>query len=73
MADGQNNNTYYPSGFSRRDLLTPDEVALLFDVKRKCVIDWARTSYLPGIKLGRSWRFLRSDIEEFLLSRREAA
>jgi excisionase family DNA binding protein len=68
MADGQNTNNYFPSGFSRRDLLTPEEVALLFDVKRKCVVDWARTGYIPGIKLGRSWRFLRRDIEGFLQS-----
>jgi excisionase family DNA binding protein len=73
MAEGQNNNNYYRSGLSRRDLLTPEEVALLFNVKRKCVIDWARTGYLPGIKLGRSWRFLRADIDEFLLSLRQAA
>jgi excisionase family DNA binding protein len=74
MADGQtNNNNYYPSGFSRRDLVTPEEVALLFNVKRKCVIDWARTGYLPGMKLRRSWRFLRTDINEFLLGLRATA
>lgn len=72
MADGQYNN-YYPSGFTRTDLLTPDEVALLLGVKRKCVVDWARTGYVPGIKLGRSWRFLRRDIEAFINSLRVAA
>jgi excisionase family DNA binding protein len=72
MADGQNNMTPYPSGLSRRDLLTPEEVALLLNVKRKRVVDWARTGYLPGIKLGRSWRFLRADIERFLLGLKAA-
>lgn len=67
-----NHNTNERRGFSRLDLMTPDEVAELLNVTRKRVIEWARRGILPGFKLGKDWRFLRSDIENHLLALRAA-
>jgi excisionase family DNA binding protein len=63
-----NPNTNERRGLSRLDLMTPDEVAELLGVTRKRVIEWARRGILPGFKLGKDWRFLRSDIENHLLA-----
>jgi excisionase family DNA binding protein len=46
--------------------MTPDEVAELLDVPRKTVLRWSAIGYMPGHKLGRRWRFIRNEIEQWL-------
>jgi excisionase family DNA binding protein len=53
--------------------MTPEEVAELLAVPPKTVTHWARIQYLPGLKLGRRWRFLRDDIETWLRADRRRA
>ena len=45
-----------------REVLTTDEAADLLRVSTKTVLSLAREGILPGDKVGRAWRFLRSDV-----------
>lgn len=53
-----------PRGITREDVLTVADVAALLDLKVHTVQEFARRGLLPGRKLGRSWRFLRPELEE---------
>lgn len=44
------------------EVLTTDEAASLLRVSTKTVLALARDGALPGEKVGRAWRFLRSDV-----------
>lgn len=44
------------------EVLTADEAASLLRVSTKTVLGLARSGSLPGEKVGRAWRFLRSDV-----------
>lgn len=44
------------------EVLTTDEAAALLRVSTKTVLAPAREGTLPGEKVGRAWRFLRSDV-----------
>lgn len=48
------------------EVLTTDEVAVLLRVSTKTVLALARTGALPGEKVGRAWRFLRSDVLSYV-------
>lgn len=54
-------------GLTRADLLTPHEVAALLAVPVSTVRDWARRGVLPSRKLGRHRRFLRSEVERWVV------
>jgi len=49
---------------TREDVLTVDDVASLLELKPYTVKEYARRGILPGRKLGRTWRFLRPELEE---------
>ena len=49
---------------TRADVLTVADVAALLDLKPYTVKEYARRGILPGRKLGRTWRFLRPELEE---------
>lgn len=49
---------------TRGDVLTVADVAALLDLKPHTVKEYARRGILPGRKLGRSWRFLRPELEQ---------
>ena len=51
-------------GITREDVLTVDDVATLLELKPYTVKEYARRGILPGRKLGRTWRFLRPELEE---------
>jgi excisionase family DNA binding protein len=53
-----------PRGITREDVLTVADVAALLDLKVHTVQEFARRGILPGRKLGRTWRFLRPELEE---------
>jgi len=50
------------------EVLTPDEVAAMLKVSKKTVLRQARLGDLPAGKVGRAWRFRRSELLEFLTS-----
>ena len=49
---------------TREDVLTVDDVARLLELKPYTVKEYARRGILPGRKLGRTWRFLRPELEK---------
>ncbi len=54
----------------RTDLLDAGQVAELLGLKCSTVEDYARRGELPSVRLGRHRRFLRADVEAYVLSRR---
>jgi excisionase family DNA binding protein len=48
------------------EVLTADEAADLLRVSTKTILTLAREGALPGEKVGRAWRFLRSDLLEYV-------
>lgn len=55
---------------TRDDILDAAHVAELLGVRRSTVEDWARRSVLRSLRLGKHRRFLRADVEAFVLERR---
>ena len=49
---------------TREDVLTVADVARLLELKPYTVKEYARRGILPGRKLGRTWRFLRPELEQ---------
>jgi len=54
------------------EVLTTEEAASLLRVSSKTVLSLARTGSLPGEKVGRAWRFLRSDVLAYVRGANEA-
>lgn len=54
-------------------LLTPEQAADLLGVTRRWVVEAASRREIPGIKLGRYWRFATADLEDWVNRQREAA
>ena len=50
------------------EVMTPDEVAQFLKVSKKTVLRHARLGELPAGKVGRAWRFRRSELLDFLTS-----
>lgn len=49
-----------------QEVLTADEAASLLRVSTKTVLALARAGALPGEKVGRAWRFVRSDVLDYV-------
>jgi excisionase family DNA binding protein len=47
---------------STSEILTSEEAATLLKVSNKTVLKLARDGDLPGQKIGRAWRFCRSEL-----------
>ena len=54
-------------------ILKADEVAELLKLRHSTVLDLSRRGILPAFKIGKHWRFRRSDLEEWMVRRRDAA
>ena len=54
------------------EVLTPDEAALLLKVSKKTLLRHAREGEIPGTKLGRVWRFRRSELLALLTTQEES-
>ncbi len=48
------------------EVLTTEEAAELLRVSTKTVLTLAREGSLPGEKVGRAWRFLRTDLLDYV-------
>ena len=47
-------------------LMTIDEVAEYFQVKKRTVYDWVKKGKIPAIKTVGQWRFKRDQIDQWL-------
>ena len=54
-------------------LLSPEEAADVLNVTRRWVVEAAARGDLPGVKLGRRWRFDGRDLEAWIDAQRQAA
>lgn len=50
--------------------LTTRQVAELLRVSTRVVCLWAELAELPAVRIGRQWRFRRSDIERWIETKR---
>lgn len=51
---------------TRDDVMTASEVGALLHLVSSSVYDLARRGAIPGHRVGRSWRFIRHEIEDWL-------
>ena len=51
---------------NERTLMDIKQVACYLQINEATAYSWAQSSKLPGIKIGRIWRFRREDIEAWL-------
>lgn len=58
------------SGALSEPLLRPDDVASLLGVRRSSIYEYVRAGRLPHVKVGRHLRFLRTDLEAWVLRQR---
>lgn len=49
-----------------KQLLSARQVASYLQLSVLTIYDWAQKGNLPAIKVGRNWRFRRSDLEAWL-------
>jgi excisionase family DNA binding protein len=57
----------YGRPLTRADVLTADEVADLLGVARSTVMGWAKAGTIPSRRFGRARRFIRQEIEAWML------
>lgn len=53
---------------TRADILTAKEVADLLHLPKSTVYELARRGILPAHRVGRAWRFVRQEVEQWLLA-----
>jgi excisionase family DNA binding protein len=61
------------SVFAELGILEPQEVAVLLKLRHSTVLDLSRRGILPAFKIGKHWRYRRSDLEEWMAGRSHAA
>jgi len=64
--------THRKRSVSATEIMTADEVADMLRLRTSTVHEYARRGLLPSIKLGRSRRFVRADVEAEILVQRQA-
>lgn len=55
------------------EILTSEEASELLKVSNKTVLKLARDGDLPGQKVGRAWRFCRSELVAYVAQRPDQA
>jgi excisionase family DNA binding protein len=56
------------AALTRADIMTAREVADFLRMPLSTVYDLARRGLLPAHRIGRAWRFVRQEIEAWLLA-----
>ncbi len=51
---------------TRDDVMTASEVGALLHLASSSIYDLARRGVIPGHRVGRAWRFIRHEIEDWL-------
>ena len=54
-----------------QEILNLKEVAELLGMSERTIYNWAQTKYIPSFKLGKSWRFNKSEITQWINSNRD--
>jgi excisionase family DNA binding protein len=54
-------------------LMSVRQVAEFLQLNQTTIYAWAQQGQLPGYKLGRNWRFRPSEIEAWLVKRRQGS
>ena len=54
------------NALTRDDVMTASEVGALLHLASSSVYDLARRGAIPGHRVGRAWRFIRQEIEDWL-------
>lgn len=49
---------------------TPQQAAEILSISEKTLMNWLRAGKIKGVKVGRLWRILEQDLEEFLRQNR---
>ncbi|MFB3894555.1 MAG: helix-turn-helix domain-containing protein [Phycisphaerae bacterium] len=52
----------------RDAILTIDELAVYMKLSKSSLYHFARAGNVPGVKIGRHWRFQRSAVDEWMRS-----
>ena len=55
------------------EILTCEEASALLKVSNKTLLKLARDGHLPGQKVGRAWRFCRTELLAYVARRRRSA
>ena len=55
---------------SQEQLMDIKEVATYLQLKKSTIYTWVQEGILPSFRLGRLWRFRRSDLDRWLESNR---
>jgi excisionase family DNA binding protein len=50
----------------RARLLTTHDISKWLGISRRTVCLWAECNQLPGVKLGRQWRFYEAEVQRWL-------
>jgi excisionase family DNA binding protein len=56
---------------SDEQMMDTDQVAHYLKLNRRTVLKMAERGELPGVKVGKQWRYRRSDIDRYLDDKRE--
>ncbi len=51
---------------SQDNLLNVKQVAQYLQLKESTIYSWAQDNKIPAIKIGRTWRFRRADLDSWL-------
>ena len=51
---------------SQETLLNVKQVAEYLQLKESTIYSWAQDAKIPAIKIGRTWRFRRTDLDAWL-------
>lgn len=63
--------TLYERGAAYLDkVYTPQQAAEVLSISEKTLMNWLRAGKIKGVKVGRLWRIMEQDLEEFLRQNR---
>ena len=53
-------------------IMTPKEVAEYLKMSNRAIQDWTKSAYIPAFKLVGSWRYRKSEIDNWLETKRNS-
>jgi excisionase family DNA binding protein len=65
--------THVPTGMARSEIMTTEEVIAFLRVNTRTLYRLIRTGDFPAVRVGRQWRFRRTDLEAWLARDRQAS
>jgi excisionase family DNA binding protein len=63
--------TNVPTGMTRSEIMTTEEVIAFLRVNTRTLYRLIRTGDFPAVRVGRQWRFRRTDLEAWLARDRQ--